>query len=96
MHEILYRFLVFLWFLFYMAAVYLALHIIAARVSRAPESRLLWFFGIITAPLTRPLRPLLPPGISEGRIRLIALGTYVALLVAARLAVSSLGRTPLG
>ena len=31
MHELIYRFLVLVWFLSYMAAIYLALHMIVAR-----------------------------------------------------------------
>jgi uncharacterized protein YggT (Ycf19 family) len=96
MHDLAYRLLVILWFLFYMAAIYLALHILVARFSRAPESRLLWFFSVVTGPLTRPVRLLTPPATPESRIRLIALGAYVALMVAARFVVSSLGGNPLG
>ena len=39
-----------------MATIYLALHIVVARFSRAPDSRLLWFFSVVTGPLTRPVR----------------------------------------
>ena len=41
--------------------IYLALHIAVARFSRAPDSRLLWFFSVVTGPLTRPFRALMPP-----------------------------------
>ena len=85
-----------LWFVFYMASIYLALHIVVARFSRAPDSRLLWFFSVVTGPLTRPVRALIPPGTPESRVRLVALGAYVALLIAARLALASLGGNPLG
>jgi hypothetical protein len=95
MHELAYRLLVLCWFVFYMAAIYLALHIVVARFSRAPGSRLLWFFSVITGPLTRPARLLLPPATPESRVRVIALGAYVALMVMARFAVSSLGGPPL-
>jgi uncharacterized protein YggT (Ycf19 family) len=88
--------LVVLWFLFYMASIYLALHIAVARFSRAPGSRLLWFFSVVTGPLTRPVRALMPPGTPETRIRLVALGAYIALLIAARVALASLGGNPLG
>jgi hypothetical protein len=88
--------LVVLWFLSYMAGIYLALHIAVARFSRAPDSRLLWFFSVVTGPLTRPVRALMPPGTTEARVRLVALGAYIALLIAARVALASLGGNPLG
>jgi uncharacterized protein YggT (Ycf19 family) len=89
MHDLLYRFLVLVWFLCYMAAIYLLLHIVVARLSRAPESRLLWFFSVITAPLTRPVRRLLPPDTPESRIRLVALGACLVLMIAARIGLGS-------
>jgi hypothetical protein len=88
--------LVVLWFLSYMASIYLALHIAVARFSRAPGSRLLWFFSVVTGPLTRPVRALMPPGTPETWVRLAALGAYVALLIAARVALASFGGNPLG
>jgi uncharacterized protein YggT (Ycf19 family) len=96
MHDLGYRLLVLLWFLFYMAAVYLAVHIVVARVSRGPEGRLLWFFSVVTDPLTRPVRALMPEGTPEARIRVVALGAYVALMVAAHAGFRSLGGNPLG
>lgn len=87
--------LVIVWFVSYMAVIYLALHALVARLSRAPESRLLWFFGVVTGPLTRPVRALLPPGTREGRVRLAAIGVYAALLIAARVALAQLGGNPL-
>jgi hypothetical protein len=96
MAELGYRLLVILWFVCYMAAIYLALHVIVARLTRAPDSRLLWFFSVVTGPLTRPVRALMPPGTPEARVRLIALGAYVALMIAARLVLASLGGNPLG
>jgi hypothetical protein len=96
MHDPLRFALVIAWFLCYMASIYLALHALVARLSRAPDSRLLWFFSVVTAPLTRPVRAVLPPGTSEGRVRGVALGVYVALLIAARLALAALGGNPLG
>jgi hypothetical protein len=66
-------------FLFFMAAVYLALHALAARAVRRPDSQILWFFGVVTGPLTRPVRSLLPPRTPEPRVRVVALAIYVAL-----------------
>lgn len=91
MHELIYRLLVLVWFLSYMAAIYLALHMVVARFTRAPDSRLLWFFSVITGPLTRPVRAWVSPGTSEGRVRLITLLALVALWIGARLLLGTLG-----
>ncbi|HEV8436943.1 MAG TPA: hypothetical protein VGT40_02510 [Methylomirabilota bacterium] len=96
MYELGYRFLVLLWFVFYMAAIYLALHIVVARFSRASESRVLWFFAVVTGPLTRPVRALMPSGASEARVRAVALGAYVALMLIAHVAFRRFGGNPLG
>jgi hypothetical protein len=84
MNELLYRFGVLVWFLAYMASIYLVLHILVARWSRAPESRLLWFFGVVTGPLVAPVRAVLP-GASPGRVRWVALAVYAALWLGMRL-----------
>jgi hypothetical protein len=63
-------------FAFFMACVYLALHILVVRVVRRPDSPVLWFFAVVTGPLVRPLRALLPPGTPEPRVRAIALAAY--------------------
>jgi hypothetical protein len=67
----------------FMAWVYLALHIAFARlVSR--DSPVLWFFSVVTGPLTRPVAALLPPGTPEPRVRLVSLGVYVGLWLVIR------------
>jgi hypothetical protein len=71
-------------FVFFMAAVYLALHILFARLVPNPESPVAWFFGVVTGPLTRPVRRWLGPRSPESRVRLVALGVYLALWVASR------------
>ncbi len=96
MLELLYRALVVVWFLCYMAAIYLALHIVVARVVRSPDSRLLWFFSVVTSPLTRPVQAFVATGTPAGRVRIIALVLYLALMIAARFALFSLGGHPLG
>jgi len=96
MDALIYRLLVLLWFLFYMAAIYLALHIVVARFVRAPDSRLLWFFSVITGPLTRPVRSLMPAGTPETRVRAIALAAYVLVMLIARAAFRQFGGNPLG
>jgi hypothetical protein len=71
-------------FVFFMAAVYLALHILFARLVASPGSPVVWFFGVVTGPLTRPVRAWLAPGSPESKVRLLALGVYVALWLASR------------
>jgi hypothetical protein len=72
------RLLLVLGFLAYMAGIYLLVHIVFARLVRNPESPVLWFFSVITGPLTRPVRAFLPPGASEARLRWLALGACAA------------------
>ena len=68
-------------FLFMMASVYLATHMLFARMIASPDSQVLAFFSIVTAPLTRPVRVLLRPGTAEPRVRAIALALYLALWI---------------
>jgi uncharacterized protein YggT (Ycf19 family) len=83
-NELLYRLGVLVWFLAYMATIYLVLHIVVARWTRAPESRLLWFFGVITGPLVAPIRALLPAGTPPSRLRWVALAVYAGLWLTMR------------
>lgn len=55
-------------FLCFMAVFYLALHKIVSRLSKKPNSKLLWFFSVITEPLTRPVRAWTMPGISDPQL----------------------------
>ena len=96
MHALIYRLVVLVWFLSYMAAIYLALHMIVARFTRAPDSRLLWFFSVITGPLTRPVRAWVPPGTSEARVRLITLIGLVALWLGTRVLLGTMGGLDIG
>jgi hypothetical protein len=68
-------------FLCMMASVYLAVHIVFARLISSPGSQVLAFFTIVTMPLTRPIRALLPAGTAEARVRLVALAVYVVLWI---------------
>ena len=68
-------------FVFMMASVYLAVHVLFARLISSPRSQVLWFFEVVTGPLTRPVRAVLPPGTAAPRVRLIALAFYVVLWV---------------
>jgi hypothetical protein len=68
-------------FLFMMASVYLAVHILFARLISSPQSQILAFFTIVTMPLTRPIRAVLPSGMDEARVRTVALLVYLVLWV---------------
>jgi uncharacterized protein YggT (Ycf19 family) len=96
MLELAHRCLVIVWFLSYMATLYLALHMVVARLSRAPDSRLLWFFSVVTAPLTRPVRALMPAGTTQGRVRLVTLLILLALWIGARALLGTLGGVGIG
>lgn len=51
-----------------MAVVYLALHKIVYRLSKKPNSKLLWFFSVVTGPLTRPVRAWTMQGTSDEQL----------------------------
>ena len=76
--------------LFFIAMIYLALHILFTRFV-APTSPVLWFFGVVTGPLTRPIRKLLRPGTAEARVRLVALVVYAVLWLVSRALFVSMG-----
>jgi hypothetical protein len=69
---------------FFMAVIYLGLHAVMARIVRTPGSPVMWFFGVVTGPLTRPVRAWLAPGTPEPRVRLLALGIYAGLWLVSR------------
>ena len=96
MHDLVYRLLVLVWFVAYMAAIYLGLHIVLARFITAPESRVLWFFSVVTTPLTAPVRAVLPRGTPEGRVRWITLALCAAIWLGARLVLARMGGVDLG
>jgi hypothetical protein len=83
-------------FLAYMAAIYLVLHMIFARLIRGLDSRTLWFFSVVTGPLTRPIRRFLPVGISDARVRFVALGVYAAVWLVTKVIVARLREGSLG
>lgn len=95
MHDSLYRVLVVVWFIAYMSVIYLALYLVVVRFSRNPHSLLLWFFTVLTTPLIWPVRAVLPPGMPERRVRLIALGAWLGLWLLTRLAFWAIGTRPL-
>ena len=69
---------------FFMAAIYLALHVAFARFLTSEASPVLWFFAVVTGPLTRPIRRCLSPATPEARVRLVALSVYAMLWLASR------------
>jgi hypothetical protein len=77
--------------LFFMAWIYLGLHILFARFIAQPDSPVLWFFSVVTGPLTRPIRALLPAGSPETRVRTIALAVYLMLWIAVRVLFVQIG-----
>jgi hypothetical protein len=91
MDALVYRFLLLISFVAYMAAIYVALHIVVAHFSRAPGSRLLWFFSVLTGPLTRPIRAMLPGGATESQVRYLTLAACVVIWLAMRLLLAVLG-----
>lgn len=76
--------------LLFMAWVYLALHVLFARLIANPQSPMLWFFSVVTGPLTRPVRAALPAGTPERRVRVIALAAYFALWLVVRILLTAL------
>jgi len=74
-----------------MAVFYLALHKIVVRLSQKPNSKLLWFFSVLTAPLIRPVRAWVMPGTSENQLLSRALLFYallwLALIIIGRIAI---------
>ena len=96
MYELIHRLLVLLWFVSYTAAIYLALHIVFARMARTPDNRVLWFFSVVTGPLTRPVRAVLPADTPEPRVRLVTLVVLVLLWIGARMLLGTLGGVNIG
>ena len=85
------RLLLVVGFLAYMAGIYLLVHIVFARLIRDPASPVLWFFSVITGPLTRPVRAFLPPGAPQARVRWLALGVCVAIWLLAKVVLVQMG-----
>jgi hypothetical protein len=91
MDALVFRLLLLISFVAYMAAIYVALHIVVAHFSKVPGSRLLWFFSVVTGPLTRPLRGILPTDMTESQVRYLTLGACVVIWLATRLLLAALG-----
>jgi hypothetical protein len=96
MYTVTYRLILLISFVAYMAALYVSLHIVVARFSRSPGSRMLWFFSVLTGPLTRPLRAVLPGHVTEAQLRYLTLAACIALWLATRLLLAMLGGSARG
>lgn len=66
-------------FLCFMAVFYLALHKIVSSMSKKPNSKLLWFFSVVTAPLTYPVRAWTMPGMTDEQLLSRSLVFYALL-----------------
>jgi hypothetical protein len=80
-------------FLCFVAVIYLGLHIIFSRLISRADSKVLWFFSVITSPLTWPVRTWIAPNVDEPRLRLTALVIYgllwlIVVLVTDRVAMN--------
>ena len=84
------RLLSLLRFLCFLSLVYLGLHSIFARLISRPNSKVLWFFSILTSPLTRPLHMWMAPSSPEPQRRFIALMVYGGLWVLIALAMQAI------
>jgi hypothetical protein len=91
MDLLVYRLLLLMSFVAYMAAIYVALHIVVVRFSRTPGSRLLWFFSVLTRPLMQPIRTVLPIGTTESQVRYLTLVACVVIWLVTRLLLVGLG-----
>jgi len=63
-------------FLCFVAVVYLLLHWTVRRLSHKPNSKLLWFFSVVTAPLTRPIKAWTKPGAKDDWVLSVSLLFY--------------------
>jgi phage gp36-like protein len=70
-------------FVCFIALFYLMLHILVSRIIKRPEHKVLWFFSVLTGPLTRPVRVLVSGDVPEQRLRWIALMFYGVLWLVA-------------
>ena len=73
------RLLFLLRFLCFMSLVYLGLHSIFAWLISRPDSKVLWFFSVLTSPLTWPLQMWIAPNTPEPQRRRVALMVYGVL-----------------
>jgi uncharacterized protein YggT (Ycf19 family) len=79
MNEVALQVIVLLRFICFIALFYLMLHILVSRVIKRPDHKVLWFFSVLTDPLTRPVRVWVSGEVPEQRLRLLALIFYGVL-----------------
>jgi hypothetical protein len=79
MNELFFQLIVLLRFLCFIALFYLMLHILVSGIIKRPENKVLWFFSVLTQPLTRPVRAWVAVDMPEQRVRMIALVLYGVL-----------------
>jgi hypothetical protein len=83
MSEFALQVIVLLRFLCFIALFYLMLHILVSRVIKKPDHKVLWFFTVLTDPLTRPVRAWIAGDLPEPRVRVMALIFYGVLWLVA-------------
>jgi hypothetical protein len=81
MSESALQLLVLVRFLCFVAVIYLGLHIFFSRLISKADSKVLWFFSVLTGPLIWPVRTWISPNASEARLRLTAFVLYGLLWV---------------
>jgi uncharacterized protein YggT (Ycf19 family) len=91
MYAVAYRLILLCSLIAYMAAIYVALHIIVAHFSKHPGSKLRWFFTVLTTPLLYPFRAIMPARVTEAQLRYVTLVVCLALWFATRLLLAALG-----
>jgi hypothetical protein len=95
MDELVFRLLVLLRFLCFVALVYLSLHFVFSRLISKPESKVLWFFSVLTNPLTWPVRAWLTPNLSDSWLLFSAVVVYGLLWILTILVTEmAMGPTP--
>jgi hypothetical protein len=92
MNESVLHLFVLLRFLCFVAVFYLALHVLLSRLIANRDSKVLWFFSIVTSPLTRPVRKRLGAGAPESRVLLLSLGFYSVLWLLVAVAAEAIAR----
>jgi hypothetical protein len=68
-------------FLCFMAVVYLAMHALVSRLISKSDSKLVWFFSVVTEPLTRPVRSCIRRDAPPSHVLAVALVVYSALWI---------------
>ena len=81
MIEPLTRILLLLRFLCFIALFYLALHAIVIKLTAKSDSKLIWFFSLVTDPLIRPVRSRLRRDASPLHVIFVAMLVYGALWI---------------